>query len=340
VAALTGLAVARHVKAGFDVRAEGMQGQHPRLIVYKGAEGHGCNQKAVELLGIGSANLRIVPHDAQQRILPSALQEAIRKDLDAGHRPIAVVASAGTVNTGAIDPLEEIADICAGYNIWLHVDAAYGGPAILSVKYRDSLLALSRADSMALDPHKWLYVPVEAGIVLVRDGEAMRSAFSLVPPYLRTDGSMSGVGGPVWLSEYGFQQTRGFRALKVWMALKHHGWNGYRKAIDKDISLAEYLAERVRKTPEFELFEPQSLSIVCFRYAPPARRGDEAALDAMNKRLLEDIQLGGKAFLSSTVMNEQFWLRACIVNFRTQREDIDALVRVVCEAGAKLPFLT
>ena len=335
-AALTGLTVARHVKAGFDVRSEGLQSGHPRLVVYKGAEGHGCNQKVVELLGIGSANLRIVPHDSAQRISVAALEAAIQKDMEAGHRPIAVVASAGTVNTGAIDPLAKIADLCARHKLWLHVDAAYGGPAILSAKYHDALSALARADSIALDPHKWLYVPVEAGIVLVRDGEAMRGAFSLVPPYLRTDGSTTGVGGPTWLSEYGFQQTRGFRALKVWMALKHHGLNGYKQAIEKDIALAEHLAERVRQAPELELAEPQSLSIVCFRYVPSGARSDRSALNALNKALVEEIQLGGKAFLSSTVMDENFWLRACIVNFRTQREDIDALVQVVRECGARL----
>lgn len=335
-AALTGLAVARHVKAGFDVRAEGLQSGHPRLIVYKGTEGHGCNQKVVELLGIGSQNLRIVPHDSAQRISVTALDAAIQKDLDEGHRPIAVVASAGTVNTGAIDPLNEIADVCARHGVWLHVDGAYGGPAILSAKYHDALSALSRADSIALDPHKWLYVPVEAGIVLVRDAEAMRSAFSLVPPYLRTDGSPTGVGGLPWLSEYGFQQTRGFRALKVWMALKHHGWNGYREAIEKDITLAEHLAERVRQTPELELCEPQSLSIVCFRYAPAELRHDESALNALNKALVEQIQLGGQAFLSSTVMDGKFWPRACIINFRTQREDIDALVELVRATGAEI----
>jgi len=215
------------------------------------------------------------------------------------------------------------------------VDGAYGAPAILSGKYRARLAALSRADSVALDPHKWLYIPVEAGLVLVRDGEAMRAAFSLVPPYLRTDGSPTGVGGLPWFSEYGFQQTRGFRALKVWMALKHHGTGGYRRAIERDIALAEYLAGLIGKESDFELFEPQSLSIVCFRYAPKNLRGNREALDSLNRQLLERIQMGGKAFLSGTVMNDTFWLRACIVNPRASRKDMEALVEITRAAGSE-----
>jgi glutamate/tyrosine decarboxylase-like PLP-dependent enzyme len=257
----------------------------------------------------------------------------IRSDLAAGHRPVAVVASAGTVNTGSIDPLGDIADICQRHGVWLHVDGAYGAPAILSEKYGKQLAALSRADSVALDPHKWLYVPVEAGFVLVRDAEAMRGAFSLVPPYIRTDGSPTGVGGLPWFSEYGFQQTRGFRALKVWMALQHHGLGGYRRAIERDITLAEHLAGLVRRDDEFDLFEPQSLSIVCFRYVPRALRQGPEALDSLNRMLLERVQLGGKAFLSSTVMNGTFWLRACMVNPRTSVGDMDALIEIVRSAG-------
>jgi aromatic-L-amino-acid decarboxylase len=333
MATLIGLAVARHVKADFDIRAKGMQGSASRLVFYKTREGHGCSQKAIELLGIGSEQLRIVDHDQALQMVPAALDALVRQDLAAGHRPVAVVASAGTVNTGSIDPLDELADICERHNLWLHVDGAYGAPAILSAKYGEQLSALSRADSVALDPHKWLYIPVEAGLVLVRDAEAMRAAFSLVPPYLRTDGNPTGVGGLPWFSEFGFQQTRGFRALKVWMALKHHGLGGYRRAIDRNIALAEHLAELIRGSNDFELFEPQSLSIVCFRYSPPELRHDGEALDAVNKRLLERIQLGGEAFLSGTVMDDTFWLRACIVNPRTSRKDIEALVELTLTTG-------
>jgi aromatic-L-amino-acid/L-tryptophan decarboxylase len=244
-----------------------------------------------------------------------------------------VIASAGTVNTGAIDPLDEIADICARHGVWLHVDGAYGAPAILAAKYKELLSALARADSLALDPHKWLYVPVEAGLVLVRDAEVMRAAFSLVPPYLRTDGKMEGVGGPPWFSEYGFAQTRGFRALKVWMALRYHGIDGYKAAIENDLRLAEHLAALLRDDADFEIFEPQSLSIVCFRYAPISLRHDAEATDHLNKLILDRVQLGGEVFLSSTVIDGRFWLRACIINPRARNEDMRLLLKVAKSSG-------
>lgn len=327
-AGLTALAVARHVRAGWDVREEGLDQTRRPLVVYRGREAHSCYQKVVELLGIGAKHLRSVEVDARFRLRPEALDDAIRGDARAGRIPVAVVANAGTVNTGAIDPLNEIADVCREHGVWLHVDGAYGAPAVLGRKYRGAFAGMERADSLALDPHKWLYVPVEAGLVLVRDGAAMRSTFSLVPPYLRTDDDPHGVGGPPWFSEFGLQQTRGFRALKVWMCLKHVGLEGYGRSIDRDIALAERLADRVRREPLLEILEPQSLSIVCFR-----RKFDGDA-DARNRELLRAVQLGGRAFLSGTVIDAGFWLRACFVNPRTREEDVDALVEAVLAAGA------
>jgi aromatic-L-amino-acid/L-tryptophan decarboxylase len=335
MAALTALAVARHARCGFDVRTKGLQSSPHRLVFYKTAEGHGCHQKAIELLGIGSDNLRIIPHDAAFKMIPAELENALDRDVSQGDVPAAVIATAGTVNTGAIDPVQEIADICRRRNVWLHIDGAYGAPAILSKKYEQALSALGYADSLALDPHKWLYVPVEAGLVLIRHAELMRSAFSLVPPYLRTDGNTSGVGGLPWFSEYGFQQTRSFRALKVWMALKHQGLTGYRYAINADIKLAEHLANTISSLSDFELCKPQSLSIVCFRYAPPKIAQNPNALDELNKKILEKIQLGGRAFLSSTVLNGKFWLRACIVNPHAHLAQMDELVELVREAGTQ-----
>ena len=326
IAALTGLAVARQAQCGFDIRTHGMQGTSAQLKFYRTGEGHGCHQKAIELMGIGSENLRSVEHDRSLRMDPSALDDAIREDRQNGKLPIAVIASAGTVNTGAIDPLDEIADVCATHKVWLHVDGAYGAPAILVGQYAKQLSALSRADSIALDPHKWLYVPVEAGVVLVRDACQMRATFSLVPPYLQTDGKTEGVGGLPWFSEYGFQQTRGFRALKVWMALRYHGLSGYRSSIQRDIRLAQHLANSLRTSGDFEIFEPQSLSVVCFRYAPGELRDNAQEVDDLNKAILEKVQLGGQAFLSSTLLDGRFWLRACIINPRTCEGDLEELV--------------
>ena len=339
MATLTGLAVARHVqlkaKLGMDVRASGLQGVGRRPLVYTSTEGHSCIRKAVELLGLGSDNLRKVPVDAQRRMQVPALEAAIQQDLEAGHMPIAVAASAGTVNSGAIDPLAALRSLCDQYGLWLHVDGAYGAPAILSKQYRQEIEPIALADSVALDPHKWLYVPVEAGLVLIRDGQAMRDTFSLVPPYLRNDGQTSEIFGLPWYSEYGFQQTRGFRALKVWMSLRHHGLAGYAEAIERDIALAEYLASLVDTNEDLQRLA-SGLSVVCFRYAPPQLHADEERLEALNKALLEALQRSGQAFLSSTTLDGTFVLRACIINPRTSAEDLERLIALVRDLGARL----
>jgi glutamate/tyrosine decarboxylase-like PLP-dependent enzyme len=264
---------------------------------------------------------------------PGALESRIRLDREAGDRPLAVIATAGTVNTGAIDPIGDIAEICSRYGLWLHVDGAYGAPAVLSPAYESVLRDISRADSVAIDPHKWLYVPVEAGLILVRDRDLMRATFSLVPAYLRTDDNAEGVAGPPWFSEYGFQQTRSFRALKVWMALQYHGLAGYRAAIEHDLELAADLADSLRRTTDFELLEPQTLSIVCFRYRPSDRVTDAAFVDALNKAALERLQLSGTYFLSSTTIDDRFWLRACIVNPRATRDDVLSILDAVRECA-------
>ncbi|OLE78333.1 MAG: hypothetical protein AUF76_19455 [Acidobacteria bacterium 13_1_20CM_2_65_9] len=347
MATLTALGVARHVKSGADVRAAGLRGAPQPFRLYQSAEGHSCARKAVELLGFGSDAIRIVPAMGDYRMDAGALDRAIAEDVAAGMRPIAVVASAGTVNTGAIDPLDEIADVCARHNVWLHVDAAYGGPAILTDEYRAQLAPVARADSVALDPHKWMFVPVEAGFVLVRDGEAMRAAYSLVPPYIRTRGSSSAVMGLPWFSEYGFQQSRGFRALKVWMTMKQFGLAGHRAAVEQNVALARYLADRVRESRDLELVA-SGLSVVCFRYAvseaseasevSEVSEASEASdtLNAVNRQLLERLQLRGEAFLSSTELGGRFVLRACIVNYHSTRDDIDRMIDAVLRIGAEL----
>jgi aromatic-L-amino-acid/L-tryptophan decarboxylase len=335
MATMTGLAVARHLKSGVDVRANGLRDAPQPFAFYMSPEGHGCARKAIELLGFGSSAIRTIPTEVDFQMNVDALQEAIADDRSRGVQPIAVVASAGTTNTGAIDDLDGIADVCQRHGVWLHVDAAYGGPAILTHQYAARLAPLARADSVALDPHKWMFVPVEAGLVMVRDGEAMRSAFSLVPPYLRTDGSTSGVGGPPWFSEYGFQQTRGFRALKVWMTMQQFGLSGMKAAIEENLGLAAYLADCVRDAPDFELMAPPGLSVVCFRFLDDSAR-DEASQAALNKRLLERLQLGGEVFLTSTELGGRFVLRACIVNYRSTRGDVDRALAAIRANGREL----
>lgn len=343
MATLTALAVARHraaAGAGIDVRAEGLQGHARRFVAYQGEGAHGCVRKAVELLGLGAGSLRTVPSDAEGRIRADALREALARDLADGAVPVALVASVGTVSTGAIDPLDELADLCAEHGVWLHVDGAYGGAAALLLeRYADVRAAMGRADSLALDPHKWLYVPVDAGLVLIRDGSAARDAFSLVPPYLRTDDDPHGVNGPVWFSEYGFEQTRPFRALKVWLMLRYFGVEGYRALVEHDIAMAERLAGAVRAQPELELLA-RGLSIVSFRYVPAGYRARPAVadpdLDALNRRLLTAVQVGGRSFLSGAVVDGAFALRACFVNPGTREEDVDALVAEVVAVGRRV----
>jgi glutamate/tyrosine decarboxylase-like PLP-dependent enzyme len=335
VASLTGLAVARHVKLP-GVRKEGIQNLQRRAVAYMSAEGHTCIRKALELLGFGSDNIRAIPVDGSLKMQVSHLEETIRRDLDSGALPVVVAASAGTASTGTIDPLHDIRQICHRYGIWFHIDAAYGGPAVLTTRYKNALSALRDADSLALDPHKWLYVPVEAGLSLVRDGAAMRDAFSLVPPYIRTDGNSAGVLGLPWFSEYGFQQTRSFRALKVWMALKFYGVDGYTASIEHDLSLADRLAKRVRESGDLQLMTEPGLSIVCFQFAPKSAGNDKEKLNQLNKRLLEAVQLGGNVFLSSTTINGAFCLRACVINHRSTEKDIDFLVAHVKQTGEKL----
>src|SRR5262249_27794138 len=309
-------------------------GPRPRLLHVSG-QAHGALHKAAELLGLGTAAVHTVPVDDRLRMDVPALRAQVAADRAAGRRPFCVAASAGTVGTGAVDPLAEIADACAAESLWLHVDGAYGAPAAALPERRDRLAGLERADSVVIDPHKWLSVPVECGALLVRDGQLLRDAFSLVPPYLRTEPGR-GFGGLPWLSEYGVQQTRGFRALKLWMTLAHLGRQGVRDLVRRHLALAGYLAGLIDAAGDLERLAPVELSIVCFRYAPPDRRGDEAALDLLNKRIMEDVQSSGRAFLTQTTLGGRFALRACVLHYATAEADVDALVECVREAGGRL----
>jgi aromatic-L-amino-acid/L-tryptophan decarboxylase len=335
MATLTALAVARHVRCGGDVRVEGLRNAPQPFAFYMSAEAHSCARKAIELLGFGSSSVRTIATTDDYRMGVGALEATIAHDVANAVRPIAVIATAGTTNTGAIDDLAAIRDVCDRHGLWMHVDAAYGGPAILAHECSEALKPMAKADSVALDPHKWMFVPVEAGFVMIRDGDSMRDTFSLVPPYIRSAGGAAGVYGLPWFSEYGFQQTRGFRALKVWMTLKHFGLDGHKTAIEQNVGLARYLAERVQAAPDFELTAPPGLSIVCFRYVgEAATMADEGALADLNRALLEQLQLGGEAFLTSTELRGRYTLRACIVNHRSTRSDIDRMLEALRALGA------
>ena len=338
VANLIALAAARHWAAsqdGWSVRGEGLQRGRPPLVLYTSEQAHSCIQKAAELLGLGADAIHGVPVDERFRMRVPELRAAIAADRAAGHRPFCVVASAGSAGTGAIDPLAELADLCAADRLWLHVDGAYGAVASAVPSHRARLAGLQRAHSVALDPHKWLSVPVECGAVLVRDGQLLREAFSLVPAYLRTEPDR-GVGGLPWFSEYGVQQTRGFRALKLWMTLQHLGRAGVRSLVGRHIALAEHLAGVVDAAVDLERLAPVELSIVCFRYTPPSLRGDDERLNVLNKRVMEHVQASGAAFLTQTTLGGRFALRACVLHYATTEADVAALVDVVREAGARL----
>jgi glutamate/tyrosine decarboxylase-like PLP-dependent enzyme len=227
-ASLTALAAARHRalgQLGIDVRKQGVCGAHSKLRLYASTQVHSCVQKAVELLGLGSECIRWIGVDEEFRVSLDALRQAIREDRQQGWQPFCIVASAGSVQTGAIDPLDALAAVASESSLWLHVDGAYGAAAVLDPNCKALFAGIERADSIALDPHKWLSVPVECGCVLVRDGSLLRDAFSLVPPYIRTEPG-KGIGNLPWFAEYGFQQTRGFRALKLWVTLAHAGTSG------------------------------------------------------------------------------------------------------------------
>jgi aromatic-L-amino-acid/L-tryptophan decarboxylase len=323
---------ARAAKAPRDIRAQGLVGMSQPLRVYGSAETHTWIQKAADLSGLGTSSIRWIPTDDDQRMNVAALREQIDRDAEAGEIPFLVVGTAGSVSTGAVDPLPEIAALCAERGIWFHVDGAYGGFAAAVSQAPDDLRALGGADSVAVDPHKWLYAPLEAGCALVRDAEALRAAFAYHPPYYHFEERATNY------VDYGPQNSRGFRALKVWLAFRHAGASGFRQMMADDMALSRAMAEAVRAEPELELFT-QALSITTFRYVPAdlrPRSGEadvERHLDALNRRLLDRLQRGGEIFVSNAVIRDRYVLRACIVNFQTARADVEAVPGIVVRAG-------
>jgi glutamate/tyrosine decarboxylase-like PLP-dependent enzyme len=324
---------ARAEKADWDVRQHGVAGDSGRrLRVYASAETHTWIQKAADLAGLGTASIRWIATDKQLRMDVAALRRQIEADAAAGHVPCLVVGTAGSVSTGAVDPLPEIAALCRERNVWFHVDGAYGGFAAAVPEASADLRALGQADSVAVDPHKWLYAPLEAGCALVRDPELLRAAFSYHPPYYHFEERATNY------VDYGPQNSRGFRALKVWLALKQVGAAGYRRMIADDIQLSQAMARAVDAHAELQLVT-QGLSIATFRYVPRDLRtklGEEEGerhLDALNRALLDRLQRGGETFVSNAIVGSRYVLRACIVNFHTTQADVEALPDIVARAG-------
>ena len=327
---------ARAAKAGWAVRERGVTGDSgQRLRVYGSAETHTWIQKAADIGGLGTDSIRWIPTDTNLRMDVSALRRQIEEDRVAGDVPCMVVGTAGSVSTGAIDPLRDIGAVCRDHDVWFHVDGAYGGFAAAVPDAPSDLRALTAADSVAVDPHKWLYAPLEAGCALVREPGLLRAAFAYHPPYYNFDEQATNY------VDYGPQNSRGFRALKVWLALRHAGAAGYREMIAEDIRLSRAMADAVRRYDELELIT-QELSITTFRYVPRDLRsklGDqdvERHLDALNRQVLDRLQHGGEAFVSNAVVGNRYVLRACIVNFHTTHADVQATVDIAVRLGREV----
>jgi glutamate/tyrosine decarboxylase-like PLP-dependent enzyme len=326
---LTALTVARNAMNP-GVREQGVAVDEGRLTLYASHEVHSSVRKAAELLGLGEQGLRLIPTRADYTIDLDALVRTLAQDRAAGMKPFCVVGTAGTVNTGAIDALDELADLCAREKLWFHVDGAFGALAMISPALRPDVAGLQRADSVIFDFHKWLYAPYEAACVLVRKGDAHRQSFSVIPSYLAAlDGGIA--TAPIRYSEYGVQLSRGFRALKVWMALKADGFGKYARMIEQNVEQARYLSRLVEAHPRLELMAQTRLNIVNFRYRRPGL--DPAALDALNQRILIALQESGFAVPSSTVLQGRFTIRCAIVNHRSMRADFEALANEVVRLG-------
>jgi glutamate/tyrosine decarboxylase-like PLP-dependent enzyme len=331
MATLVGLAVARNHLAGCDVRRRGVA-EAGMMVGYASHEAHGSVTKAFELLGLGRDRLRLVPVDAAGRMRIDQLQAAIAADRAHGALPFCVVGTAGTVNTGAVDDLAAIADICAEDGLWLHVDGAFGALAILVERLAPLLAGVERADSLAFDFHKWLHVPYDAGCILVRQEEAHRAAFSARQTYLAGVARGLAAGEP-WFCEYGPELSRGFRALKVWFTLKEHGLRRLGARIQENCDQARYLAARVGAHPELRLAAPVALNIVCFRFDDGRR--DAGALDALNTEIVADLQEHGVAAASTTRLDGRIVVRVCICNHRTTWADLDVFVDAFLAAARR-----
>lgn len=325
-ATLTAIIAARHHVVGDDAS------RLARLTLYASDQAHSAALRAAWIAGVPRAQVRVLPTDADYRLRAADVRAAIAADRSAGLLPFAVVVSAGTTNTGAVDPLDDIADVCASENVWLHADAAYGGFAVLTDRGARMLAGLGRCDSVALDPHKWLFVPFECGSLLVRDPERLRAAFQVLPDYLRD--VAAGQDG-VNFADYGEQLTRQSRALKVWIGVRYYGVAAIRAEIDRAMDLAVYAEQLVRAEPHLEVLSSAQLGVLCFRVHPPGV-DDGPSLDALNERVNAAVSADGRYLISSTRLRGSFTLRMCILGFRTTAEDVAGLVCVVADKAREI----
>jgi aromatic-L-amino-acid decarboxylase len=342
MANLTALMIAHRARANREVAAEGLWNSGAPMTVYASEQIHMSMPKAADILGLGRRQLRLVECDDRFRLNVSALRDRITKDIEIGLKPFCVVASAGTVNTGAVDPLDEIAQVAKEFGLWFHIDGAYGALAAADETKRPLFRGLERADSVSLDPHKWLYVPLDCGCLLFRDAAQARAAFSFDDAdYIKVQEQTSEESFAFW--NYGPELSRRFRALKIWLTLRYYGTRRIAAAISEDNALASYLGQEVDRAEDFELLAYPELSICCFRYVPPglqskrqetpADPGLNAELDQLNNRIMLAVQRGGRAYVSSATLHGRFALRACITNFRTTRADIDETLVIIREAA-------
>ncbi|PYI42786.1 MAG: pyridoxal-dependent decarboxylase [Verrucomicrobia bacterium] len=336
MANMAALAAARRAKAPAEIQNKGAQSCSRPLRIYASEETHHSVAKAAALLGIGRDNVRLIRVDERYKINLDELVAAIEEDRRAGHLPICVVANAGTVATGAFDPLPQISEVARRFNLWLHVDGAYGGFAALAPSARPLFASIEEADSLTLDPHKWLYLPVDCGCILYRDPEAARATFAHEAEYTRVIGQEADEAFAFW--DYGPELSRRFRALKVWMLLKGIGVRALGEAIEKDLECAGYFEKLVKEGDDFEMLAPVELSIFCFRHlparlkrtlataSPSEREKIEEQLDAHNERLLLALQRDGSSYLSNARLRGRFSLRGCVMNYRTTLRDMEILI--------------
>jgi aromatic-L-amino-acid/L-tryptophan decarboxylase len=337
MANFAGLAVALRASTEVDLNQRGVGALPGRPRIYASSMTHMSIGKAASMLGIGKEAIVTLPVNAAFQMDAAAVASQVEADRAAGHHPVCVVATAGDVNTGAIDPLDAIADVCARENLWLHVDGSYGALAARSIYVGDAMRALGRVDSMSLDPHKWLFAPTDVGCLLVRDAAALQRAFSTGAGYIDVIADRDMSEFAYW--DHGPELSRRFRALKIWLLLKVHGARAIQDAIDGNITAARHLARIVTESGDFELMAPAPLSIVCFRY----RRGDgrlrddaAAGEDEFNKRLMVEVQRDGDSYLSNATIDGRFALRACIVNFRTTAADVERLLETIRRVAARM----